>query len=134
MLKDGDDHRGKSEAKAYEEIFVVYSRRSYKVYIIGQHQVKESVNITFDDTELPSIQTEDASETLKFNNLSDPDSDDEIPSEVVANDNNDNNDDDQGNGGGNFDNNGESTSTGGESSRQLGNNSGGDNEGSSSHS
>ena len=60
--------------------------------------MKESVNVTFDDTKLPSIQTEDASEILKFNNLSDPDSDDEIPPEVVANDNNVNNDDDHGNG------------------------------------
>ena len=69
VLKDGDDRRGKFEAKAHEAVFVGYSRRSYRVYIIGQHQVKESVNVTFDDTKLPSIQTEDASEKLKFNNL-----------------------------------------------------------------
>ena len=47
------------------------------MYIIGQHQVKESVNVTFDGTKFPSIKTEDASEKLKFNNLSDPDSDGE---------------------------------------------------------
>ena len=41
------------------------------MYIIGQHQVKESVNVIFDDTKLPNIQTKDASEKLKFNNLSD---------------------------------------------------------------
>ena len=58
------------------------------VYIIGQHQVKESVNVTFDDTKLPSIQTEDATEKLKFNNLSDPDSDDDdTPPEIVVDDN-----------------------------------------------
>ena len=60
LLKDGDDRRGKFEAKAHEVVFVGYSRRSYRVYIIGQHQVKESVNVTFDDTKLPNIQTEDA--------------------------------------------------------------------------
>ena len=92
VLKDGDDRRGKFEAKAYEAVFVGYSRRSYRVYIIGHYQGKESVNITFDDTKLPSIQTEDASTKLKFNNLSDPDCDDNMPTEVVANDNNDNND------------------------------------------
>ena len=61
VLKDGDEHRGKFEAKAHEAIFVGYSRRSYRVYIISQHQVKESVNVTFDDTKLPSIQIEDPS-------------------------------------------------------------------------
>ena len=108
VLKDGDDHRGKFEAKAHEVIFVGYSRRSYRVYIIGQHQVKESVNVTFDDTKFPNIQTEDASEKLKFNNLSDPDSDDEdTQPEIVA----DTNDNDDGESGGNIDLNGESTDT-----------------------
>ena len=44
VLKDGDDRRGKFEAIAHEAVFVGYSRRSYRVYIIGKHQVKESVN------------------------------------------------------------------------------------------
>ena len=66
VLKDGDDRRGKFEAKAHESVFVSYSKRSYTVYIIGQHQVKESVNITFDDSKLPNIQTEDVTEKLKF--------------------------------------------------------------------
>ena len=52
VLKDGDDRRGKFDAKAHEAVFVGYSRRSYRVYIIGQHQVKESVNVTFDNTKL----------------------------------------------------------------------------------
>ena len=116
VLKDGDDRRGKFEAKAHKAVFVGYSRNSYRVYIIDQHQLKEMVNVTFDDTKLPSIQTLDASEKLKFDNLSDPDSDDETPPEVVANDINVNNDDVHG--GGNIDNNGESTSIGEESSRQ----------------
>ena len=105
------------------------------MYIICQHQVKESVNVTFDDTKLPNIQTEDATEKLKFNNLSDPDSDDDdIKPEIVADDNNVNNDDVHGDGGRNIDFNGESTNTGEESSRNVGNNSGGDAEGSTSHS
>ena len=114
MLKDEDDRRGKAEAKAHEVVFAGYSRRSYRVYIIGQHQVKESVNVTFDDTKLPSIQTEDASEKLKFNNLSDPESDDDdTQPEIVADVNNVNNNDDHGDGGGggNIGNNRESTST-----------------------
>ena len=89
------------------KLFLVdYSRRSYMVYIIGQHQVKESVNVTFDDTKLPNIQTEDAYEKLKFNNLSDPDSyDEDTQPDIVADDNNVNNDDDDGEGGGNIDHN-----------------------------
>ena len=130
VLKDGDDRRGKFEAKAYEAIFVGYSRRSYRVYIIGQHQVKESVNVTFDDTKFPNIQTVGASEKLKFNNLSDPDSDDEENQpEIVA----DTNENDDGESCGNIDHNGESTDTVLESSRNVGNISGGDAEGSSGH-
>ena len=132
VLKDGYDRRGKFEAKAHEAVFVGFSSISYRVYIIGQHQVKGSVNVIFDDTKLPNIQTEDAIEKLKFNNLSDPDSDDEdTQPEIVADDNNFNSDGDHGE---NIDLNGESTNTGEESSRNVGNNSGGDAEGSSSHS
>ena len=88
------------------------------MYIIGERQFKKSFNVTFDDTKLPSIQTENASEKLKFNNLLDPDSnDDNTQPEIVADVNNVNNNDDHGygdgdgGGGGNIDNNGESTST-----------------------
>ena len=116
-------------------MFIRYSRRSYRVYIIGQHQVKKSVNVTFDDTKLPNIQTKDASKKRKFNNLSDPDSDDDdTQPEIVANRNNVNNDGDHGDGGGNIDFNGESTNTSEESSRNVGNNSGGDAKGSTSNS
>ena len=67
---------------------------------------------------------EDATEKLKFNNLSDPDSDDDdTQPEIVADGNDVNNDGDHG---GNIDFNGESTNTGEESSRNVGNNSGGD--------
>ena len=126
VLKYGDDRRGKFETKAHEAVFVGYSIRSYRVYIIGQHQVKESFNVIFDDTKLPNIQTEDANEKLKFNNLSDPSSDDDdTQPEIVVDGNNDYNDDDHGDGGRNININGEFTDTGEESSRNVGNNSGG---------
>ena len=132
VLKDGDDRRGKFEAKAYEGIFVGYGRRSYRVYIIDQHKVTESVNVTFDDTKLPSIQTEDPSEKLKFDDMSDSESEHGQEPEVVAGEEPVNPDDTQGNSDGNFGNNGDTTATDGESSSQHGNNSGGDAEGSSS--
>ena len=92
-------------------------------YLIDGHLVKESVNVTSDDTKLPSIQTEDLYEKLKFDDMSDLDSDDEIPPEVVAN-NNSNNDDNPSEGGGNTGSSGNATNTGEESSPQSGNNSG----------
>ena len=125
VLKVGDDRRGKFEAKAHEAVFVGYSRRSYRVYIIGKHQVKESVNVIFDNTKLPNIQTEDAFEKLKFNNLSDPDSDDDDTQPEIVAEINVNNDGDHTESGGNIDLNGESTDTGVELSRNVGNNSGG---------
>jgi len=57
--------------------FVGYSLRAYKVFIIDQLQVKESVNVTFDDTKLPSIQIEDPSESVKFDDYPNSDSDDD---------------------------------------------------------
>ena len=47
------------------------------MFIIDQLQVKKSVNVTFDDTKLPSIQIEDPPESLKFDNYPDSDSDDD---------------------------------------------------------
>ena len=69
MLKDGDDRRGKFEAKEHEAIFVGYSRRSYRVYIIGQHRVKESVNVTSDDIKLPNIQNRRCLREIKVQQL-----------------------------------------------------------------
>ena len=66
VLIDDNVKRGKFDAKAQEAIFVGYSRRSYRVYLVGSHTVKESVNVTFDDTKFPSIQKEDSSEKLKL--------------------------------------------------------------------
>ena len=135
VLKDGEEHRGKFEAKAHEAIFVGYGRRSYRVYIIDQQVVKESVNVTFDDTKLPSIQLKDPSKRLVFNNLSDSDADDNNDEpEVATGDNNDNDDNDPGANGGNSNNTGDTQDTGEESSSHPDNNSGGEAEGSTSHS
>ena len=63
--------------KHFKQLFVGYSHQAYKVFIIDLIQVKESVNVTFDDTKLPSIQIEDPLESLKFDNYPDSDSDDD---------------------------------------------------------
>ena len=77
-LKD-DEQLGKFESKAHEGIFLGYSLESkaYRVYVINNKKVIESMNVTFDDNKLPSIQAEDNTETLKFENLILEDSDTE---------------------------------------------------------
>ena len=79
-LKD-DEQLGKFESKAHERIFLGYSLESkaYRVYVIDHKKVIESMNVTFDDNKLPSIQAEDNTETLKFDNLILEDSDTEEP-------------------------------------------------------
>ena len=69
-LKD-DEQLGKFESKAHEGIFLGYSLESkaYMVYVIDHKKVIESMNVTFHDNKLPSIQTEDNTETLKFDNM-----------------------------------------------------------------
>ena len=68
-----DEHLGKFEAKADEGIFLGYSLESkaYKVYLIDHQKVIESMNVTFDDTKLPSLQREKEYESLEFENLPD---------------------------------------------------------------
>ena len=68
-----NEHLGKFEAKARESIFLGYSTESkaYRVYVINQKKVIESININFDDGKLPSLHIEDPNETLKFENLPD---------------------------------------------------------------
>ena len=63
----------KFKAKAREGIFFGYSMESkaYRFYVIDQKKVIESINITFDDDKLPSLQTKYPNETLKFENLPD---------------------------------------------------------------
>ena len=129
VLKDGNEHLGKFDAKAEEGIFIGYSLESkaYRVYVIADQKVVESLNVTFDDTKLPSLQTEEDFESLKFEDLSEDLSDNEEVPEVVPGDNNDNNDSGpSGDSGGSSDQtNTESTSQGPESSPQPSINSGG---------
>ena len=56
-----DEQLGKFESKAHEGIFLGYSLESkaYRVYMIDNKKVIESMNVTFDDNKLPSIQAED---------------------------------------------------------------------------
>ena len=79
-LKD-DEQLGKFESKAHEGIFLGYSLESkaYRVYVIDHKKVIESMNVTFDDNKLPSIQVKDTIETLKFDNLILEDNDNEEP-------------------------------------------------------
>ena len=71
VLRD-DEHLGKFEAKASEGIFLGYSLESkaFRVYVIDYKKVVERLNVTFDDYKLPSLQTEDSTETLEFENMS----------------------------------------------------------------
>ena len=77
-MKD-DEQLGKFESKAHEGIFLGYSMESkaYMVYVIDHKKVIESINVSFDDNKLPSIQIEDNTETLKFDNMVLEDSDNE---------------------------------------------------------
>ena len=69
MLKD--EHLGKFDAKADEGIFVGYSLESkaYRVYVINDQKVVESLNVTFDDTKLPNLRRENETESLEFENM-----------------------------------------------------------------
>ena len=132
-LKD-DEQLGKFESKAHEGIFLGYSLESkaYRVYVIDHKKVIESMNVTFDDNKIPSIQVKDTTETLKFDNLILEDSDNEEPKAVEDGQVNDVNNGDteltSGNVGGNSGNTGyEMGSTSHQSST-----SGGANEGSTS--
>ena len=86
ILKDYEQ-LGKFESKAHEGIFLGYSLKSkaYRVYVIDHKKVIESMNVTFDDNKLPSIQAEDNTETLKFYNLILEDSDTEEPEDAEDN-------------------------------------------------
>ena len=105
-LKD-DEQFGKFESKAHEGIFLGYSLESkaYRVYVIDHKKVIESMNVTFDDNKLSSIQAEDNTETLKFENLILEDSDTEEPKAAEdrqeIDTNNDVNEPSSGNDGGN---------------------------------
>ena len=73
VLKEGNEHLGKFDAKAEEGIFLGYSLESkaYRVYMILDQKVIESLNITFGDTKLASLQRKKDFESLESENLSD---------------------------------------------------------------
>ena len=68
-----EEHLGKFDAKAEEGIFLGYSLESkaYRVYLINDDKLIESINVRFDDTKLPSLQKENESDSLEFENLED---------------------------------------------------------------
>ncbi|XP_074377221.1 uncharacterized protein LOC141718736 [Apium graveolens] len=86
VLKD-HEHLGKFDTKAEEGIFLGYSLESkaYRVFMIDDRKVVESLNVTFDDTKLPSIQKEDSNDHLSVEDLSD---DEDEPEFVLNRDNN----------------------------------------------
>ena len=121
--------------KAYL-LVILLNQKSYRVYVITDQKVVESLNVTFDETKLPSLQRDKDSESLEFEDLSEDLTDnDEVPEVVPGNPNDDDNNDSSpsGDSGGNVN----QTTTGStshnpESSPQTSNNSGGAEEGSSS--
>ena len=86
--------------------------------MIDQKKVIESINVTFDDGKLPSLQTEDPNETLKFENL--PDSyleidDEPEPARTITSSGNEDSDPSNGNNGGSTNLNSNQNSTSGTS-------------------
>lgn len=67
LLKD-DEHLSKFDAKDDECIFLGYllESKAYRMYVIDSHKFMKSLNETFDATKLPSIQREDCSDSLDF--------------------------------------------------------------------
>ena len=110
--------------------------------MIDQKKVIESMNVTFDDGKIPSLQTEDPNKTLKFENLPNSylDIDDEPePARTITDSGNEDSDPSNGNNIGSTNLNSNQNSTygtshgGGGSSSDSSNSSGGGNEGSTSH-
>ena len=68
-----EEHLGKLDSKAEEGIVLGYSLESkaYRVYLINDDKLIESINVRFDDTKLPSLQKENESDSLEFENLDD---------------------------------------------------------------
>ena len=90
FVQKDHEHIGKFEAKANEGIFLGYSLESkaLRVYVIEHKKVIESLNVTFDDNKLPSIQIEDPTETLEFENMSNSEPDSNFDEPVAADGNN----------------------------------------------
>ena len=62
--------------KAFYWLFSLESK-DYRVYVIADQKVVDSLNVTFDDTKLPSLQRDEDSESLEFEDLSEDLSDNE---------------------------------------------------------
>ena len=138
VLKDGNEHLGKFDAKADEGIFLGYSLESkaYRVYVIADQKVIESLNVTFDDTKYAELQTEKEAESLEFENLSDYPFDD-IEPEVVPTISGNDDSGPSGSGGGNTIHTESATRNSTQRTQSLsqgGSNSGGAGEGSTTHS
>ncbi|XP_074352748.1 uncharacterized protein LOC141691896 [Apium graveolens] len=113
-----DEHLGKFDAKAEEGIFLGYSfeSKAYRVFVIDDSKVVESLNVTFDDTKLPSIQKEDSNDHLSVEDLSDDEDEPEFVPNRDKNGDDHHNDhngdsDSDGNGGDGSDMNGNSGNT-----------------------
>lgn len=132
VLKD-DEHLGNFKSKAHEGIFIGYSlgSKAYRGYMIEYKKVIESMNVTFDDLNLPSVQRTDDTETLQFKNMNSNEGEEEPEAEtenqaLIENNNNDDYDPSSGNSG-RFT---ETTSSGRKSHSQHSNSSQGATEGS----
>ncbi|KAL8146929.1 hypothetical protein AgCh_004596 [Apium graveolens] len=84
ILKDNSEYVGKFDTKVFKAIFLGYSleRTAYKVYVIDQNKIMESIDVTFDDDKCPGLECLDdnEAEALAFENLnisSDSDEEDE---------------------------------------------------------
>ncbi|KAL8104186.1 hypothetical protein AgCh_028427 [Apium graveolens] len=92
ILKDNSEYVGKFDSKVFEAIFLGYSleRTAYKVYVIDQKKIMESIDVTFDDDKCPDLECLDDNEVkaLAFENLnidSDSDGEDEVDAQQMTN-------------------------------------------------
>ena len=99
ILKD-NEQVGKFDAKAEEGIFLGYSLESkaYRVFIIDDQKVMESLNVTFDDTKSSSTQKEDDDESMNVEDISNIEEEPEVVPDDPQNNHNGDSDSD-GNGG-----------------------------------
>ena len=72
ILKDNSEYVGKFDSKAFEAIFLGYSleRTTYRVYVIDQQKVMESMDVTFNDNKYPGTDDSGGKDPLAFENAS----------------------------------------------------------------
>ena len=73
IIKDNAEHIEKFDSKAFEAIFLGYSfeRTTYRVYVIDDKKVMESMNVTFDDNSYPRTDVSEEKDPLAFENIVD---------------------------------------------------------------